>query len=415
MSEKISMIYQVGGKYIAILKDDYRLDGSQIIEGNTYSEVETAATRADRWVTINGAHVLIGKDNRIVGGMGGKFNGFPFGARFGDKGKKFVKNKNVVRLVKGGNSKVARTVKRGSKPYNYKGTEKQVKYAKDMASRVVDAAKSAKKYIETAEPKEYSKIGSKEKISKLLNDVIKNVPKMKNAVDVIDTFKQKMLLNGRDKDNIRSISSMVKNSKAVKEITDAFQKGKAKVGVITGEGRKNEVAGYVKVKASILKAERDKKTFRKNVPELGGSEKQKEWAKNIIDNTFREIDTYADDWFPANAKVKKKYTDPNKKQKAIRNAREYNKEDNFNRLCLVEAQKELVKELKGKQAREVIDKRDDLANMVKRLASENNFKLKVADRYKIRGEDIDELRSNVAEEKASGQPMITKVFDKWNT
>lgn len=97
--DKVQVMYQTNdGRYIAILKDDYRLDGSMVIEGDIDSVIADVL-RADRWVTINGSHVLI-KDGRIVAGMGGKFKGFPFGARFSDKGKIAKSGKKTVRLYK---------------------------------------------------------------------------------------------------------------------------------------------------------------------------------------------------------------------------------------------------------------------------------------------------------------------------
>ena len=99
--DRISLLYQdKGGQYIAVLNDDYRLDGSMIIEGERMDNVIADIMRADRWVTINGSHVLIDdKSNKIIAGMGGKFKGFPFGARFADKGNKTERTgKKIARL-----------------------------------------------------------------------------------------------------------------------------------------------------------------------------------------------------------------------------------------------------------------------------------------------------------------------------
>jgi hypothetical protein len=87
-NDKIMLMWRgKDNRYIVILKDGYKHDGSAIIEGDTMERVMADVVRADdRWVTINGSHVLISKNGCIAGGMGGKFNGFPFGARFSDKG-----------------------------------------------------------------------------------------------------------------------------------------------------------------------------------------------------------------------------------------------------------------------------------------------------------------------------------------
>lgn len=87
--------------YLAVLKDEYRYDGSQIVEAKTEQELDSkiayAQERADRWVTINGAHVLIDDRGMILGGAGGKFNGMRFNSRFRNYlGAKRVKGKRVV-------------------------------------------------------------------------------------------------------------------------------------------------------------------------------------------------------------------------------------------------------------------------------------------------------------------------------
>ena len=64
-----------GGACFAVLNEPYRLDGSLIIEGDSVASVTESAMRADKWVTINGEHVLIGKGNTVIAGMGNKFNG----------------------------------------------------------------------------------------------------------------------------------------------------------------------------------------------------------------------------------------------------------------------------------------------------------------------------------------------------
>ena len=67
------------GVYVAVLKPEYAVDGLRVIKCDN----ATGDVRNDRWVTINGAHVLIGRDGRIAGGMGGKLNGKKFGSWFG--------------------------------------------------------------------------------------------------------------------------------------------------------------------------------------------------------------------------------------------------------------------------------------------------------------------------------------------
>lgn len=99
--DRISLLYREKGKYIAILNENYRLDGSMIIEGDSMDSVVADIMRADRWVTINGSHVLINdKTGKILAGMGSKFNGFSFGAKFADRGNTTKSGKKVARLYK---------------------------------------------------------------------------------------------------------------------------------------------------------------------------------------------------------------------------------------------------------------------------------------------------------------------------
>lgn len=106
VQDKIKLMCNIKGNYVAVLQDGYRLDGTAVIEGESKQDVYAQVARADRWVTINGAHVLLGKNNTIVAGMGGKFNGFHFGANFSDKGKKLKDGRGAARLYIGGKANV---------------------------------------------------------------------------------------------------------------------------------------------------------------------------------------------------------------------------------------------------------------------------------------------------------------------
>ena len=65
------------------------------------SKIAKAMRVDDRWITINGSHVLVNGSGRIVSGATGKFNGFKFGARFSDYGKEKVRGKRLVRMYGG--------------------------------------------------------------------------------------------------------------------------------------------------------------------------------------------------------------------------------------------------------------------------------------------------------------------------
>ena len=71
------------GTYVAVLKPKYAVEGCRVVKCDN----ATGDIKNDRWVTIRGTHVLIGRDGRIAAGAGGKLNGLKFGAWFNPKGK----------------------------------------------------------------------------------------------------------------------------------------------------------------------------------------------------------------------------------------------------------------------------------------------------------------------------------------
>lgn len=80
--DKVVLKQKTVGGYIAVLSDEYRYDGSQVIEAKTEQELDSKIAYAqqrddDKWITINGAHVLV-KGSRIAGGANNKFNGRKF-------------------------------------------------------------------------------------------------------------------------------------------------------------------------------------------------------------------------------------------------------------------------------------------------------------------------------------------------
>lgn len=120
MEERLVLIQKLrNDSYLAVLKDEYRYDGSSVIEAKTMSELTYKVNNAervdDRWVTMNGAHVLIGGSGKIVGGAGGKFNGMTFGAKFKDYGigRRVQKGKYAGKIMVR-----PHPTKTGSKPEN---------------------------------------------------------------------------------------------------------------------------------------------------------------------------------------------------------------------------------------------------------------------------------------------------------
>lgn len=83
--DNLRLLQRVRGGYIAVLARGWRVDGSIVVDATNISELKeklSKATRDDGWKTINGAHVLLDKNNYIVAGAGGKFAGMKFGMKF---------------------------------------------------------------------------------------------------------------------------------------------------------------------------------------------------------------------------------------------------------------------------------------------------------------------------------------------
>ncbi len=112
-----SLRQDADGVYVAVLKPEYAVEGYRVVKCDNI----TGDIKTDRWVTINGAHVLISdRTNRIIGGMGGKFNGMRVG-KYGSTFSEYrnAKKVNGKRLLKykgnAGNTKTVVTTKAGAK------------------------------------------------------------------------------------------------------------------------------------------------------------------------------------------------------------------------------------------------------------------------------------------------------------
>lgn len=112
-----SLRQDADGVYIAVLKPEYAADGYRVVKCDNI----TGDIKTDRWVTINGAHVLISdRSNKIIGGMGGKFNGMrmgKYGSTFSEyRNAKKVNGKRVLKFKgNAGNTKSVVTTKAGAK------------------------------------------------------------------------------------------------------------------------------------------------------------------------------------------------------------------------------------------------------------------------------------------------------------
>lgn len=93
------------GTWFAILGNGWRYDGSMIIDATSSMELDIKIAQArydDRWVTLEGNHVLIGGNGLIKAGVGGRLAGRKFGMRFKDyeNGKTAKNGKKLIRPYK---------------------------------------------------------------------------------------------------------------------------------------------------------------------------------------------------------------------------------------------------------------------------------------------------------------------------
>lgn len=98
------------GTCFAILGDGWHYDGFSVIEAMSDRELDFKIAQArydDRWVTMQGNHVLIGGNERIKAGVGGRLKGRMFGMRFKDyeNGKRLKNGKRAIRVYKSFNGK----------------------------------------------------------------------------------------------------------------------------------------------------------------------------------------------------------------------------------------------------------------------------------------------------------------------
>lgn len=71
MNDKVVLKQKLKNGFLAILLDEYRYDGSVVVEANNEEELETKINAAvrndDRWITMHGVHLLI-KGDKVIGG-----------------------------------------------------------------------------------------------------------------------------------------------------------------------------------------------------------------------------------------------------------------------------------------------------------------------------------------------------------
>ena len=125
MTDKVLIRYRISnGSSFAVLGNGWRYDGSSVIDATSDLELDLKLAQArydDRWVTMEGNHVLIGGNGLIKAGVGGRLKGRKFGMRFKDYE----------------HGKVAKNGKRLVRPYNLTGK----KNGEKVASKVGKANK----------------------------------------------------------------------------------------------------------------------------------------------------------------------------------------------------------------------------------------------------------------------------------
>lgn len=165
---KIKLMYKAqDGRCFAVLDDRYRLDGSSIVEGSSFSNLISNVERADdKWITINGNHVRISDKGVVLFGMGGAFNGKKLSSI---KKKRLTKLKNGAKGVKNGGFKDVNTSKctiSGSQQYELakklaKGEIKSVNKELGISmfkqtpeeKKMIDAIKAKAESLKSRKPK----------------------------------------------------------------------------------------------------------------------------------------------------------------------------------------------------------------------------------------------------------------------
>lgn len=169
---KIKLMYKAqDGRCFAVLDDRYRLDGSSIVEGSSFSNLISNVERADdKWITINGNHVRISDKGVVLFGMGGAFNGKKLSSI---KKKRLAKLKNGTKGVKNGGFKDIKTSKgtiSGNRQYELakmlaRGEIKSVNKELGVSmfkqtpeeKKMIDAIKAKAELLKSKKPKSINK------------------------------------------------------------------------------------------------------------------------------------------------------------------------------------------------------------------------------------------------------------------
>lgn len=153
------------GTYIAVLKPEYAIDGVyRVIKCDDV----TGDLKTDRWVTINGSHVLIDdRTNKITAGMGGKFNGM----KVGENGAAFKEWRNAANI-------------RGKRLLKLKGTNKSTvsNLVKEVGGSRIRRSKNNKAIKYSVSKNQLSNLGKKigDKTESEYKNRLKRINKLKS-------------------------------------------------------------------------------------------------------------------------------------------------------------------------------------------------------------------------------------------
>lgn len=167
-------------------------------------------TNPENWRTINGARVHVDGEGNADGGAGGRFNGKKFGEDWRASSRSALMRAAGIFKEKDG-AKI-------------KGSEKQVKWANDLVGNILNTAKEGREWAQSITPRNKKEAASKEKILNILNDIIKNVPNLDSAREIIDAFKDFTPETNTPfdvrKDNVASLVYYISHSEIKNKITN---------------------------------------------------------------------------------------------------------------------------------------------------------------------------------------------------
>ncbi len=182
------------GTYIAVLKPEYAIDGVyRVIKCDDV----TGDLKTDRWVTINGSHVLIDdRTNKITAGMGGKFNGM----KVGENGTAFKEWRNAANI-------------RGKRLLKLKGKNKSTasNLVKEVGGSRIRRSKNNKAIKYSVSKNQLSNLGKKigDKTESEYKNRLKRINKLKSDRQKLKLTKKYYDLLKQAKKTVRTANGLL--------------------------------------------------------------------------------------------------------------------------------------------------------------------------------------------------------------